>query len=74
MVGIVYPLFVVLIERAEVHFCPDVLNDDYQNVSCLLSTLGSPATSVKALAYLSYGYKRTGCIRASTFLRGSLTA
>jgi len=34
----VYPLFVGLPEREQVHFCPDVLYDDYLNVSLLLST------------------------------------
>jgi len=35
----VYPLFAVVIERVEVHFCPDVSNDDYRNVSALLSKM-----------------------------------
>src|SRR2546423_933108 len=35
----VYPLFVVVIERAEGHFCPHVSNDNYLNVSALLSKL-----------------------------------
>ena len=33
----VYPLFSDVTERAEVHFCPDVYNDDHLNVSALLS-------------------------------------
>jgi hypothetical protein len=37
--GFVYTLFVVVIELAGVHFCPDAYNDDYQNVSALLSKL-----------------------------------
>ena len=39
-----------------------------------MPTFGSPATCVKALAYLSYVYKRTGFIRASLFLTAFLTA
>lgn len=37
--GFVYPSFVGVIERAGVHFCPDVYNDGYLNVSALLSNL-----------------------------------
>jgi len=38
-VGIVYPSFSEVIEREEGILCPNVLNNDYQNVSCLLSKL-----------------------------------
>jgi hypothetical protein len=37
----VYPLFVVVIERVEGHFCPGVCNDGYLNVSALLSKKGN---------------------------------
>jgi hypothetical protein len=47
MRGFVYPWFVGVVERAEGHFCPDVYNDGYRNVSALLSKLGSPSTFVK---------------------------
>ena len=39
--GFVYPLFVVVIECAGVHFCPDVYNDGYLNVLVLLSIFES---------------------------------
>jgi len=35
----VQPSFSQVIERAGVHFCPDVFNGNYRNVSVLLSTL-----------------------------------
>jgi hypothetical protein len=40
----------------------------------LLSVLGSPATFVKALAYLAHDYTRIGFIRASAYLTISLAA
>ncbi len=33
------PMFSTAIERAEGHFCPNLLNDDHLNVSSLLSNL-----------------------------------
>jgi len=39
MRGFVYPPFVVVVERAGMHFCPDVYNDGYRNVPALLSNL-----------------------------------
>ena len=45
MRGFVYPLFLGVIERAGVHFCPDVLNDDYRNVLDLLSKNGNGGAS-----------------------------
>ena len=41
MRGFVYPLFLGVIERAGVHFCPNVFNDDYRNVLVLLSIFES---------------------------------
>ena len=35
----VQPSFSPVIERAEVHFCLDVFNENYRNVTVLLSTL-----------------------------------
>ena len=35
----VQPSFSRVIERAGVHFCPDVLNENYRNVTVLLSIL-----------------------------------
>jgi hypothetical protein len=37
----VYPLYVVVIERVEGHFCAGVCNDGYLNVTALLSKKGN---------------------------------
>ena len=56
----VYPLFVVVIERAGVHFCPDVYNDGYQNVPALLSNLlsknGNEGASDQVFTVRNFGY------------------
>ena len=52
----VYPLFVVVIERAGMHFCPDVYNEDYQNVSDLLSKKGNEGASDQVFMVRSFGY------------------
>jgi hypothetical protein len=61
---------VVLARR--LHRPPVFTNGCCQSLA-LLSHLGSSVTCVKALAYLSYNYKRTGFISASIFLTAFLT-
>ena len=49
--------FVYSIELAEVHFCSsDVYNDDYLNVSALLSKKGNEGASDQVFKVLSYGH------------------
>jgi hypothetical protein len=56
------------------HFCPLELISVHRCSLSLLSKWGSPATFVKALVYLTHGYKRIGFTRASTYLNASLAA
>ena len=56
----VYPWFSGGIERAGVHFCPDVYNDGYLNVSALLSNLlskkGNEGASDQVFMVFSFGH------------------
>ncbi len=56
MSGFVYPLFFGVIERAGVHFCLDVLNDDYRNVLVLLSKKGNKGASDQVFMMRSFGH------------------
>jgi hypothetical protein len=60
MGGFVYPWFFGVIERVGVHFCPDVLCDDYLNVSVLLSNLlsknGNEGASDQVCMVLGFGH------------------
>jgi len=53
-------LFLGVIERAGVHFCPDVYNDGYQNVPALLSKLlskkGNEGASDQVFMVRSFGH------------------
>jgi hypothetical protein len=73
MEGFVYPLFVVLIERVEVHFCPDVFIVDYRNVSALLSNLlskdGNEGASDQVFIVLGFEqFALIACSRCKLFV------
>jgi len=52
----VHPLCSDTIERAEVHFCPDVLNENYRNVSALLSKNGNEGASDQVCMVLIWAF------------------
>lgn len=64
MIGFVYSFFSEVIEGAEVHFCPDMFNDDYLNVPVLLSKV----LSIFGLFFLvcsGFKWQAIGCTRFS---------